>query len=540
MHIALIATLLGVVPSKCPAQDGNKPAPYCRCDAHESGCTALKPLDSNAARSAVSTRTEFTDALGGTINATVLEALIKQRASQVTQSLILDLLRTAAKRRDLPLVLEDFVGVMASLIASVGDKETQIQTVTTGVIRDGLTLGVGAGVSALGTGGDKCKGLDAVLDTTYEALALAPALSGLGFPVATGKVPDGCDALATTITKWADVLGNAGDPAALKSDLDTLSSCLNPGSGVTTLAVADAGTNSLVSELENANGVNSPCEALRVSVVERLKGVTSTQAVAVADRSAITSALAPLDLSGAKALPPIVVQALKSVLFALAHQKPIARGDLVVLINEVSVETDNAWPRTNTETDGGVDYEADDAKKIVDDFLVSLPTAIRQDKSAPPSDIKLDAAALAAQMVSNYVDEHKRGFYLRATVGSGVLLAVDKSSQKYAPSLHEELGFGWRWQPMKQLLHGPHLGVSGLLYKLQLNKQTVNDLFAFLGWSFNLYRLLDVSLSGGVLHNPDTGNDRFGMTLSLQIPLADYLTDAMNSPSTDNSSSQTK
>lgn len=487
-------------------------AQYERCQPHDlEHCAVVAgPNGVLGDARAVFTNTGMIGA-GQIANAAALEAIIRDRVSQVTQRMLLDALRGAAKNRDVPVVLEDTLGFIAALAISTAEKETISQTLTTGVLRAGLTLAIGAAAQD-----ETCKDERQRLDAAYEGLATSPALRSLGFTAAKGVVPKGCESLAARITQWADLIGAAGDPSDLDADLRLFERCMPADGGV------PGADNRLLTRIavriEGAERSTPVCEALASSLTERVRDLQLR-----GDQDA-PAASGQLQLP----MPPAVFRSVEAVLLALAHRKAVSKGDLVVLINEAKRKFESGWPKT------GNDFEHADAKKLVDTFLSALPTAIREDRGAPPAQIKLDGVALASEMVSSYVDDHRRGLYLRATIGVGGLLGT-ATGGKLSACLHEELGVGFRLHPSSAVLLGPHIGVSGLLYKLQLNTQATDNLFVFGGFSVNLYRLIDVSLSVGLLSNTVSGLNQFGGTLSLQIPLADYVKDAVSAPSIESS-----
>lgn len=514
MHCSRLAIVATCVVSAVSLAEG----PYKRCGAEGAQCQAVPQVFSaGLPRAGAERAINSTAAAPALADAAVLESIIRQRVSSVTQQMLRDILMAAAHDEALPEVLEDLLGVLAAVPVSAADKETLSQLLTMATLRITLVTGIGGAVQDSG-----CSDVNARFDAVYEGLAASRVAHQLGFVAARGVVPQGCNALAERVTRWADAVGIVGEVPKLESDLKSLQSCAPAG------APAPSGAESSLSdrmkELTKIRVSDRYCQALLESTSERLAAGLLLNPDA--------PSIASLKVSDDFSIKPATLQAIQRLLFALAHGSPLSRGDVVTVIVELKGVLAAKWPKKDDKPVRA------DAKAIVDAFLVSLPNAIREDAKAPGG-LKMDGVALAADMVSNYVDEHREGFYIRATIGTGVLIGFSTTANPApTPSLHEELGLGFRWRPgagaiAKSLLIGPHIGVSGLLYKLQLNGQATDNLFVFGGASINLYRLIDVSLSLGLLHNTTTNIDRFGVTLSLQVPLGDYVKEAATSHSTD-------
>ena len=127
-------------------------------------------------------------------------------------------------------------------------------------------------------------------------------------------------------------------------------------------------------------------------------------------------------------------------------------------------------------------------------------------------------------MLSEFSRRTRGGLYLRATVGTGYALFAGTGSRESATttSVHEELGLGYRWHA-GPVLHGPHAIVSGLLYNILEDDETSNRVFLGVGYSANLYRLVDVSASIGRMTDLEGTSDDYAALIGLQIPLFDYL-----------------
>jgi hypothetical protein len=532
----LIAAVLACfVQSQTPAATGPAPAstttptnaPYARCNRNTCAGQVVPKFSAPLPNSSF----VATSAIGGIADASVLENLIATRVGLVTQQVLLDIMKAAIKDNALPEVAADLAGTFGELATAAAEKETLTQVVTTGVLRVVLT---GAAWAIPPTVLDPgCVGLFR-LDAAYEGLAASKTLHGLGFTAATGTVSTQCTSFAASVTQLADLIGAIGDTTttSLKNDIATFkAACPSIGSAAAAPGGApglglnfDATSNllSLRTGIQAVRNGNPMCTRLSDSLLERLdalqlNGVTNAGFQSATIDSAVGS------LTSAQ-LPSDVLQALEAIVYAIAHAKPVSRGDVVTLVTYFSGRVDDWWPESGGSPDAGnVTHKESQLKDIVDDFFRSLPDAIQTDPKAVPVGLRLDGVSLASEMVTFYVDDGSPGLYLRATLGTGVLLGYNHgaSTPQFTPSLHEELGFGYRWSLTgilgpnvgKHYLVGPHLGVSGLLYRLELNSQATDNLFFFGGVSANFYHLIDVSASAGLLHNTSTLQDRFGLTL---------------------------
>jgi hypothetical protein len=256
--------------------------------------------------------------------------------------------------------------------------------------------------------------------------------------------------------------------------------------------------------------------------------------------AALTTANPPADLGGLEALGPQLqavrglagdlqstfaslrddpdVALLQAIATRLADGQALRRGDLVSLAARIKIHVDTLVP-------------AGPLRTLLDAVLDDLPQSIREDDHAPGG-LRLDVAALVTRLATQFSQNDREGFYLRATVGAGYLY---QSSGDINPSYYEELGGGYRFGFCgRRFLTGPHAMVSGLLYQIEHAGNAQNPLFAGLGWSVNLYRLIDISANAGVMVDLARSNHAppaFAMLVGLQLPLSDYLSALTSSSS---------
>jgi len=162
-------------------------------------------------------------------------------------------------------------------------------------------------------------------------------------------------------------------------------------------------------------------------------------------------------------------------------------------------------------------------KRLVDVLLDAVPSALIDDDNAPGG-LRFDVASLVSTLTSEFAQQDRVGFYIRATVGAGYVFA---SGGEVARPFYEELGLGYRWTALNnRLLLGPHIAASGLLYQLQPLGPFKDPVFLGLGFSVNLYRAIDVSVNAGVLADVDANpaSPNFALSVGLQLPLTDYIT----------------
>jgi hypothetical protein len=209
------------------------------------------------------------------------------------------------------------------------------------------------------------------------------------------------------------------------------------------------------------------------------------------------------------------MQVLRGILRSVARNRQLRRDDVIQLAHFAESQLLPASGQAD-----GLEH------KVLRAFFSSLPEAIREDASTA-SGVRLDTPTLATRMASTYVDDKRTGWYLRATVGTGYLTSREKrDSLPYArvtPTVFEEVGVGWRFGKDKNFLMGPHLIASGLLFQFMPGGQR-QRVFTALGWSFNIYRLVDVSVSAGRLIDTEgaPGVGTWAGAVSLQLPLSDY------------------
>jgi hypothetical protein len=237
----------------------------------------------------------------------------------------------------------------------------------------------------------------------------------------------------------------------------------------------------------------------------------------LAFRTALSEALSGLDLRlDSLARWGNTLASLQSIVRALVTGRTIQRGDVVALVAALREAVDHV----ETNSDAG-----DSAKHILVAVLDALPNAIREDEDAPLG-LRLDAPGLASAAVEGFENKNSASFYPIATVGAGYVLTTlpGTSDRGLTSTAFEELGIGYRW-PLanRRLLAGPHLVTSGLLYQLESNASTKRQLFVGVGPSVNIYRLLEISANVGTMFAFDDGSATFAVTLSLQLPLVDYL-----------------
>ncbi|MFT3711937.1 MAG: hypothetical protein QM817_30215 [Archangium sp.] len=463
------------------------------------------------------------------LDSAVVIALVQQRLAAVTREAIRDALGDVT----VPFAVKDFLGTLATIVVNSGDAETRRQSVMLSFLRVTLTSWLAAFYE--GKADKDCKG-EFLLDSAYSAFATTPVFSKLGFST---DVPDRSTECSTVsvlmkdaVSAWSVLEEEAIDRAM------SLNQALNTCVGTNSTPSTNKDLAKLRTIVDEVTRGRAPAtcqrerELLTATLRTDLKAILSTSGdVDLKDLKTELQKISPTQLLLAK------------IVFAIAQGKPVDRGQIIqlasALSNALSKWVAEVFPKEPTGTTSGVYTSVAIVEQVLRAFFDSLPGALKE-SSTSKIGIDLDATALLSQMVSRVVDAKRPGFYVRATVGTGLMLPVkldDDGSKGMADtlaSIHEELGVGWRFAVSKQLLVGPHLATSGLLYKLQING-TARDSWAFLaGVSVNVYRLIDLSFNFGRFFSTiplgaEGHHAPFNAFLfSLQIPLADYLTELAN------------
>jgi hypothetical protein len=147
---------------------------------------------------------------------------------------------------------------------------------------------------------------------------------------------------------------------------------------------------------------------------------------------------------------------------------------------------------------------------------------------------RLDVPTLATELIREYSDISAYGLHLHATIGTGYLmLPTARQGDHLVPTFYEQLGLGLRLSSGR-VGHSIHLVASGLLFQVTGASSVENSAMVTIGYSLELYDLIDVSLDmGGSFYVEGTAHERFVIALSLQLPLMDYfaaLSDAGTDP----------
>jgi hypothetical protein len=245
--------------------------------------------------------------------------------------------------------------------------------------------------------------------------------------------------------------------------------------------------------------------------------------------------------------PADALDALARILVHLAEGQPLSRGDLITVITAAQTQID---PRITN----------DSARFILDTTFQAVAQSIKDDPSVPLG-VRLDIPEVATTMITKFVDDHRQGLYLRATIGAGYFarntLGYERQAQGSGRVFYEEIGFGYRCAGAQApqliglvpapflpsilqgvpgakckpstspILWGPHFAASGLLF--EITGQNVNNkLFVGEGLSVNFYKLIDVSVTAGPMWDlAKRGYPSPAIFAGLQLPLSDYVTTVM-------------
>lgn len=491
------------------------------------------------------------------IDPEVVERLIRQRLRQVESNALRDLLREGGDTKP----IRDFLHSLAAIVVDVTDAETRSQAILSAMLRDSLSLGIARltfegyidGGTCSTAASDECsshKGakkdwceysakMKRLSDAAYEGLATSRYLTTLGFPLSDQTVAKGCADYSLRVGELVDatvaiVLDKKAfedlseKATSIKNDCTVLLEAQTTSSlrllynatskleaddvrGWANLMRAYGDARALLAEQGDAKA--SKCLGLlddfRVAFLPVARFAYDLQVtfrvsevVGVIERVETFAKVGELQKHA-------LYKVMRKTASDLVDGGKIRRGDLIALIGVFSSE----WARKRALVDDTV------LREVVDAVFDILPQAIREDDNSGAG-IALDTPALASSVASRYANQSRIGWYLRATVGAGY---VAQFGHQIGASYYEELGFGYRWGGTK-ILHGWHLTTSGLLFNVTSQHGTEKSLFLGAGYSINIYRAIDVSLSLGALSNLGTtlSNPRFATCLGLHLPLPDY------------------
>lgn len=494
-------------------------AAFERCSAESADCEAL-PAESFTALVSSTSSIRPTALTGEALDATVLERLIRQRLSAVLRESIKSSLKAALGDKVVPNAVADFLEALVPLFANSTDAQTRVQSLSRALLRLGLSAAMAsaAGASASCDMGQR-------LDAAYEVLTITPALRALGFTHATGKVHVACSTFASNVSKQLQVVtGYAIKPEDLVAIVTMLDTLRKRGGECSQVQVVTTGD--LLSFIERASdakvATGCPAAVLVVEEIQRRWGRTPESLGLLKPELALKTMQSELKAAQMALANPEIVQ----LAFRVARNEPISRAELVPLVQKLTevVESalkDTKWQPTERGSNFGSCGEV--ASVVVGTMLHSLPEMLRDTHEG----VHVDLAALITEGLERAASFDRPGLYVRATVGSGLLLYLDKSGPA-VPTLHEELGVGYRLKLTENLMLGAHGALSGLLYKLTLNGTASNGFALFSGLSLNVFRLLEFGMNFGVLILP-TGVAHPTAQFSIQLPLADYVTEITQS-----------
>jgi hypothetical protein len=157
-----------------------------------------------------------TSLLGG-LDAQVVERLVRTRMKKAMGEALRDLFTTLLGDTARSRPAQDLLHALEALVLQVSDGEGRSQTLTSSLVRVGLSYGIALlsekdVLPKLG-----CVSLDDRATSAYEALATSTYVSPLGFTAATGTVPKECLAFAQHVARLVDTtvaLGMSGGKLA--------------------------------------------------------------------------------------------------------------------------------------------------------------------------------------------------------------------------------------------------------------------------------------------------------------------------------------
>jgi hypothetical protein len=488
------------------------------------------------------------------LDAEVVERVVRARLKEATREALEDLFDKAG-RSATSKPARDLIVTIASLMADASDGEARSQTLVASLVRNGFAAWIAKiGGEDLIEGGAGCKesGDDSILDAAYEGLAASQYLRPLGFPKSNGefasddcakfggevamlvdavaRFPDVSTAAVNDLTKAVDVVTVSTKSGACRnaltalpvevkvalnnvdpSDVGTLRNLYEAGKVARSVAATISPTSALRGDLRE-------CAETLLAFTDQFERTLmrfSADVSGKVDVSKIKSMLARIEKIVAAINKKYSTQlaAAKSILMRLVDGRSLRRGDVVMLVQFIGEAL-----RPSLEK-----LQPDLASEIIVEVVDVLPEAVREDVAAPAG-IRMDVASIASTVVGELSRETRAGWYLRATVGTGYVMFAGEGSREpdVATSVHEEMGFGYRWL-WGPVLHGPHVIASGILFSFIEQDATSDRLFFGIGYSANMYRLVDVSLSIGRMIDPDGTADDTAGVVGLQIPLFDYL-----------------
>jgi|GEM_PF-2388000 len=184
----------------------------------------------------------------------------------------------------------------------------------------------------------------------------------------------------------------------------------------------------------------------------------------------------------------------------------------------------------------------------------ALPDAI-DNASDSPVGLRVDPRRLTTGILGRLDEIDGTGGYFRLGVGTGWLGGINPASGSVnGPTIHEEVGLGvnlalsdavdavddWTlcgidvgtgldffgsFAIVRESSIRTHVFTSGLLYQLQLNKQTTGRVFIGGGVSFNAAKIVDFGIAAGYLTGADfdVRNGEVAYMATVTLPLSDYL-----------------
>ena len=456
------------------------------------------------------------------IDIAVLNQVIQQRVSEVEARAITDLLQMSARpggaTASAPLV--DLMEAFSALVVPTGDGDTRAQNLALSIVRVGTTFALYYPLkssSAPPPAVQTCLAHDSygtdLANAVYQGLARSQTFHGLGFTMRGSAIPSECDSVSTLVTTFADKLGEFGRCSWTTPPDDTQTPGVivqpaAPGAGTppaTNVACPDPTT--LRTEFANAAGALGFCGSNHAQ-----NDITCNE---------FGLGLIAVSLGG-----------------KLAHGTPLRRADVLDLTRVLQDAL-----RDSLTNNGGEQCPAvptDDfsrsrgsrcrALRLVNAVMAAIRTGIREEvtpattTTAERVRLSIDASAATSSMLTEYSDQSATGLYLRATIGTGYICTSHHGQCEV--SAWEELGGGYRWPfcASRHVTHGFHGIVSGLLHQIVTPNYGANHLFVGVGWSFNFYRILDLSATVGALFDVAHGPEpQAAVFVGLQVPLADYL-----------------
>jgi hypothetical protein len=506
----------------------------------------------------------------------VLTDVVRRRLREASERAVRVAIREAMADAETSRPLEDLLGVLVDLVSVGADGSARVQSLGAAIARDALSYAVAALVDAeilnsRGCGDGERSSLHIRASAVYEALALSEVLGPLGFPAATGSVPNTCGEFATSVIALVDAYPGGTD---LQNWLERLQELPLPNealNGVWTGTLRQllgpwSTCNMLPWSREVTAGLDrasNPAEASSVfaGAVGRASTDTAGGSAACAttsgevDSARLSTFVDYFDqLAGHRETPPTVGEVDSAVSYARAVVGDVSGPPTVApAAGATGIPTLQLVSRLISAAQGDVASGAMTRELFlaildglelwitdgIDDAVVrrallaavrALQTSTRFGERGQIGNLSVDPVAFVAAYTSEFGSARDGDweFYPRANVGLGYLL--DDSLGGAIPVGYEEIGLGvrflWRPRPDVDLLLGAHIVASGLLISItDANGAGRDSVFVGAGLDLNVFRVIELSVSAGVLVDTGgaTAGPRYGMQFGLQVPLYDYV-----------------